>query len=243
MMRRALLAASLVLPLRSHGRSATESPSGRRFSTSATSSCFVVLPGWFAYLALADRAGGALRQLAIGWALGYVLEILAFMVTAATGTRPLFFAYPVVICAIAALVSAAAGSPTLAAEPEPGIPPRFEWAIAAVCLLGVGYIALAYFPGAPLPGTKSVDYFIDYPRWIAMAADAKHHWPIMDPSVSGEPLPYHYFVNIHLAAASQVTGLGLPLIYFRLFILPLTVVRCCSWWSRAGAWCGAPPRD
>ncbi len=96
--------------------------------------------------------------------------------------------------------------------------------MAGVCLLAAAYVALAYFAGSPLPGTETVNYFPDYPRWIAIAADAKHHWPIMEPSVAGEPLPYHYFVNIHFAAASQVTGLGLPVIYFRLFILPLVVL-------------------
>ncbi len=103
-------------------------------------------------------------------------------------------------------------------------PARLGWLIAAVCIVAIAYIALAYFPSSPLPGTESVSYFPDYPRWIALAADAKNHWPIMDPSVVGEPLPYHYFVNIHLAAASQVTGLGLPLLYLRLFIFPLVVV-------------------
>jgi hypothetical protein len=186
--------------------------------------CFVLAPGWLAYLALAERPGGALRQVAIGWALGYVLEILAFMLTAAIEVRPLFFAYPVVVCAAAALVLRRPPSPAISAAAERGIDARLAWGIGAVCVLAVSYIALSYFPGTPLPGGRSVDYFIDYPRWIAMAADAKHHWPIMEPSVSGEPLPYHYFVNVHLAAASQVTGLGLPLIYFRLFILPLTIV-------------------
>lgn len=185
---------------------------------------FVVVPGWLAYVALSRRPGGALRQLAIGWALGYVLEILAFMLTAATGTRGLFVAFPLVVGVAAALIVRRRRSRVFSASSQPALPPRFEWLLAAVCVGAVAYIALAYFPGAPLPGTKSVDYFIDYPRWIAVAADAKHHWPITDPSVSGEPLPYHYFVNIHLAAASQVTGIGLPLIFFRLFILPLVVL-------------------
>ena len=52
---------------------------------------------------------------------------------------------------------------------------------------------------------------------------------------SGEPLPYHYFVNIHLAAISQVTRLDLPLVFLRLFILPLIVllVLLLSWRVRA----------
>jgi hypothetical protein len=186
--------------------------------------CFVVVPGWLAYLALAERPGGALRQAAFGWALGYVLEILAFMLTAATGTRPLFAVYPLIVGALAGLVILRRRTFSLAGGIGPEGARYFGLAVGAVCLGAVGYIALAVFPGSPLPGTGSVDYFIDYPRWISLAADAKHHWPIMDPSVSGEPLPYHYFINVHLAAAGQVTGLGLPLIYFRLFILPLTIV-------------------
>jgi hypothetical protein len=57
-----------------------------------------------------------------------------------------------------------------------------------------------------------------------LAAEAKHHWPITEPSVSGQPLPYHYFVNIHMAGASQVTGIGLPLVYLRLYLLPMIVL-------------------
>lgn len=56
-----------------------------------------------------------------------------------------------------------------------------------------------------------------------MAADAKNHWPTGDPNVAGESLPYHNFVNIHMAAAGQVTGIGLPVIFLRLFLLPLVV--------------------
>jgi hypothetical protein len=185
---------------------------------------FVVLPGWLAYRALSDRPGGALRQLAMGWALGYVLEILAFMLTAATGTRGLFVAYPLLVgaAAVATILRRRRAPPST--PPDPAPPPRFRWALAAVLLAAVAYIAIAYFPGSPLPGTKNVNYFQDLPWSISIAGDAKHHWPIEDPSVSGEPFPYHYFAHIHLAAASQVTGLNLPLVFLRLFILPLVVL-------------------
>jgi hypothetical protein len=184
---------------------------------------FVVLPGWLAYLALSHRPGGALRQLALGWALGYVLEILAFMLTAATGTRGLFLAYPFVVALVAVAIIRRRKA-TVPGVSGPEMPARLVLPIAAVCLVAVAYIGFSYFPTTPLPGTESVAYFPDYPRWIAIAADAKHHWPITDPSVAGEPLPYHYFVNVHLAAASEVTGLDLPLVFFRLFVFPLVVL-------------------
>jgi hypothetical protein len=184
--------------------------------------CFVVLPGWAAYRAMVTRPGDALRQLAIGWALGYVLLILSFIATAATDTRPLLYAYPVVVLALAAVVIHRRSGPTAS---RIALPSRsIMWALAAVCIVALVYIGFSYFPGSPLPGSRNTTYFIDYPRWISLAAEAKHHWPITDPSDAGEPLPYHYFVNVYLAAASQVTGIELPVIYLRLFILPLVTL-------------------
>ncbi len=184
---------------------------------------YVVVPGWLVFRALTARPGGALRQLAFGWALGYVLEILAFMATAATGTRWLFAFYPLLVAGVVGLVFLRRG--WTPAKPEPAaVSARLAWVIAAMCGLAVAYVVIAYFPGTQAPGNRDIAYFVDYPRWIALAAEAKHHWPITDPSVSGQPLPYHYFVNIDNAAVSQVTGLGLPLVYFRLFMLPMIVL-------------------
>ena len=42
--------------------------------------------------------------------------------------------------------------------------------------------------------------------------------------MAGLSMPYHYFVHVHLASASQVTGLELPVIYLRLYTLPLIVL-------------------
>ncbi len=188
---------------------------------------FVVLPGWLAYRALSHRPGAAVRQLAIGWSLGYVLEILAFMLTAATGTRRLFVAYPLLVASAAAVIiyRRRSGPGSASDSGEPPLPRRFRWSATAVCLVAVAYVALAYFPATPLPGRTTVgSYFPDYAYVLSIAGDAKHHWPIQDPAVAGEPLPYHYFLHIHLAAASQVTGIPLPRVYFRLFILPLVVL-------------------
>lgn len=183
---------------------------------------FVLLPGWVAYRALSSRPGGAIRQLAFGWAVGYVLEILAFMATAAAGVRPLLSAYPLVVLALGLPAIRRRGASSASGRRSP-LPQRFEWYAAAVCLGAMAYIAIAFFPTSPLPGTESFNYFQDYPWALSIAAEAKHHWPIEDPNVSGEPLPYHYFVHIHWAAASTVTGIGLPEVYFRLAILPLAV--------------------
>ena len=188
---------------------------------------FVVLPGWLVYRALSNRPGGPLRQLALGWALGYVLEILAFVLTAATDTRGLVVLYPPV-AVVAAMVLVRRrrhrSRRSRSVEPEARVTARFVWALAAVCLGAVGFVGVAFFESTPLPGTESVRYAQDVPWAISIAAEAKHHWPVEDPGVSGEPFPYHYFVHLHWASASQVTGIDLSLIFFGLWILPLVVL-------------------
>jgi hypothetical protein len=185
---------------------------------------FVIAPGWLLLEALTRSEGTLLRRFALGWALGYVLEILAFMATAAIDARWVFTVYPLLVGVPALIVVLRRRRGRERAE-QPDRPRLLSpWAIAAVCVLGLVYVAIAYFPTGPLPGSGSIAYFPDYPRWISLAADALHHWPITDPSVAGEPLPYHYFANIHMAAAAQVTGIDLPLIFLRLFILPQLVL-------------------
>ena len=66
---------------------------------------------------------------------------------------------------------------------------------------------------------------------VSIAASALHHWPPAFEGVSGLRLNYHYFVDLHMAAASQVTGIHLPVIFFRLYLIPLIALLCCSWRS------------
>ena len=182
---------------------------------------YAVVPGWLLYRALSHRPGGWLRQLALGWGLGYVLQVLAFMLTAWAGARDLFVAYPLVVGIPAALVILRRGT---VARPKVSVPVDLRWLIAGVCVVASAYVAVAYFPTNPLPGTQAVRYHPDLPWAISLAADAKHHWPIQDPNVAGLAMPYHYFVHVHLASASQVTGLDLPVIFLRLYTLPLIVL-------------------
>ena len=182
---------------------------------------FAIVPGWLLFRALSPRPGGWLRQLAVGWGLGNVLQVLAFILTAAVGARDLFLAYPLVVGVPAALVirrrPARSGS-------DERTPPDVRWLVGVVCALAGAYVALNFFPHLSLPGTRSVHHHPDFTWHLSLAGDAKHHWPIEDPNVVGYPMPYHWFGHVHLAAASQVTGLSLPLLLFRLYTLPLIVL-------------------
>src|SRR5207248_212945 len=147
---------------------------------------FVVAPGWLLYRLLCPADGFRLRQLVIGWALGFVA-------TAALGARNLQDVYPLVVFAVAGLLwrRRVAGVP---AADTVSLPRGWGWAAAGLCLLALGYLGVQYFGANPLPGQVSrVGYGVDTVWYLSLAGEALHHWPLADPTVAGQPLHYHFF--------------------------------------------------
>ena len=185
---------------------------------------FVVIPGVLVHDLLRGDRANVTERLALGTATGLVLEILAFAATAAAGTRELLALYPPLAIGACLMLLSRAGR--LHLRPRAGrLGPGWDWAIAGGTLVLLLYVTLAYTSQTPLPsGTASLSWNIDFVFNLGVAADALHHWPIGDPHIAGEPLPYHTFANVHAAATAQVTGIDLPLVFFRFHVLPLTVL-------------------
>lgn len=188
---------------------------------------FICVPGCLLYSVLTGGSGSLARQLAVGVALGHVLEIVAFVLTAAIGRRELFVLYPPLFIGCFLLFlwrqqRKCRGVTLPNAEP---FNPLHVWASASLCVLCIALLGIRYFSEMPLPQTiQNAYYNIDNIWSLGLAAEAKHHWPILDPNVSGEPLTYYTFVFMHIAAISQVTGLELPLVFFRLYPVPIYIV-------------------
>ena len=160
---------------------------------------FVLVPGCLTYLALSSRRPGALKLGAIGYALGSVLEILAFALTAALHARGALWAYPPVVIVAALLV--ARRREVRGAERDAPAGGPMSSALAALCLAALGYIVVAYFLFNPLPGRAgSVVYVSDLVFHLGVAAEALHHWPISDPKVAGVALPVR---GLHLLQAGR----------------------------------------
>jgi hypothetical protein len=189
---------------------------------------FVVLPGWLMYRAVMARPGGLLRQIAFGWSLGYLLEVLAFFVTASVGVRSLFLLHPVIVGVPAAIVVWKRRARDAAKASANGANGPFAapvWIGAAFCVVLLGYTAAVGFAQNPLPrDITSATYQEDTVFAISIAAEALHHWPVTLPMVSGEPLHYHLFAFMHMAAVSQVTGIDLSVVVLRLYEVPLLVL-------------------
>ena len=187
---------------------------------------FVIVPGWLAYRALSRQPGGPLRQLAMGWALGYVLEILAFMLTAEIGARDLFMAYPVVVGVTAAAI----------VRRRPSLGSSDSDAAAAAIHVGAGRGlrgGCRIHRARRLPRDASARDAVRelLPRLRTLDCNrSRSQAPLADrrSECGRRAAAYHYFVNVHLAASSQVTGIDLPLIYLRLFLLPLVVLAVLS---------------
>jgi hypothetical protein len=189
---------------------------------------FVLLPGAALLWVLRGRREGALLTIALGWPLGQTLEILAFSATAAIGERWMFALYPIAIVALCALViwrrplrfPDAGENPTSNAQ---------LWTAAGALSLGLIYLAIAFLPQVPLPSTThTVSYYVDFPNYIGLIAEVKNHWPATAPGLVGFPMHYEWFVFDHMAAVSQVTGVGIPTIAFRLDFVPTILVLGCQ---------------
>jgi hypothetical protein len=186
----------------------------------AYEAAFVAVPGIVALRALAPRLRDGLTTVAVGWALGYAIGLLAFALSGALEARGLFPVYPLVVLAAAAPVAWRRRVP---GEDSGRLPPGAAWAIAVVALLAALYVAGGYFTLSPEPGgSRTVAYYPDFAFHISIAAEAKHHWPVGEPSVGGRGFHYHTFVHMHLAAVSDVTGIELTALVFR--FLPLTLI-------------------
>ena len=183
---------------------------------------FDVIPGCVLFVALTKPERFGLRELGMGWGLGYAVEVLAFILTARLGIRDAFAFYPLVVVLAAGPF---AWRPVLARARHLGEAQGWHWGLALVAGVTVAYVVEGYFTFLPLPWrTDGATLHQDIAWNIAMAAEALHHWPPQVPSLAGVPLRYHYFVDVHAAGAAQVTDVSLPVVLLRLWLVPMVIL-------------------
>ena len=123
----------------------------------------------------------------------------------------------------------------------PGHLGRADWlAFSLLSLLLLGLLAVFQFIPNPLPGgSSSLIYYIDQPWHLGNIAEIKNHWPPQDPRLAGYPFNYHIFVYIFIAFLAHVTGITLPVLYFRFSVWLLVALLFavvyfagCRWFDR-----------
>ncbi|HUZ70478.1 MAG TPA: hypothetical protein VMU65_12295 [Candidatus Saccharimonadales bacterium] len=207
---------------------------------------FVALPGAALLWAVRGHRSGFLVTIALGWPLGQALEILAFSGTAAIGNRALFLLYPIVVIVPSAIVTWRRRQHVDTEPAGNSLSIAAMWTAAGAVSVGLVYLTLMFLPLAPLPGASVMVEYPDYTYFIGLIAQVMHHWPPTTPGLVGVPLHYEWFVLFHIAAASQVTNVPIPVIGLRLDYIPTVVVLACqllvvgrslgrSWWTGAVA--------
>ncbi len=207
---------------------------------------WVLGPGVLAARLLLPTLRGPLAVLAMGWGLGYGLEVGVYAATAQIGARDAFLAWPAVAILGAIAVGATASRRTAGAERTAAVPRArltrgAALALAVIAAFLLVYLAAVAADDVPLPsGRASHTYSTDFVWNLALAAEAKEHWPMRDPQVAGERLPYHIGWSLDAAAAARVTGVDLPTVVSRLAPLPLLLAMVLGFGYAGVALIGAP---
>ncbi|MFD1542390.1 hypothetical protein [Nonomuraea guangzhouensis] len=190
----------------------------------------VLVPGTLLWRAL-GRAGGSLaEELAAGLALGYAVEVLAYLPARAAGVPQLVLAWPVTMIALFTAV------PRLRRHWRPGgsarerkpseserMPLWCAWAVAAVICYLLVWSARSFYAGHGLTWPGNATPYVDMHYHLALLGELKHHMPPTLPTVLGEPLTYHWYVYAEMAATSWVTGIEPQTLLYRLSMLPMMV--------------------
>ncbi|HEV3070192.1 MAG TPA: hypothetical protein VGY76_02055 [Solirubrobacteraceae bacterium] len=227
---------------------------------------WVVLPGCLLYLLLSPAPGGRLRMLAIGWPLGYAMEVGAFALTAALQLRWALVFLPLSSLVLGGLlVSHGAGRERLqttligsrasASSASPSAPSsRFASALNSRLLAplalsaAVVLLAFTFFAPYPMPEhVRSVSYSEDNIFDITLAGEARRHWPITESWIAGQPLHYYTGVFQHAAALNQVMGISLAAAFLRLLPSTMFLIAALQLWalgaslerSRWSGWVGS----
>ena len=94
---------------------------------------------------------------------------------------------------------------------------RYVAALSLSSLLLLALIGIFHFIPNPLPGGSSpLIYYIDQPWHLANIAEISNHWYPQDARLAGYPFHYHIFVYVFIAIIGNISGISLPVLFFRL---------------------------
>ncbi|SCL70401.1 DUF2298 domain-containing protein [Micromonospora chersina] len=177
----------------------------------------VLLPGTLVFRALRRRPHTVVEDLAMGAAVGLVLELVAWAGFTALGLPGWLRLWPL------AVVGPFAAVPRLRRHWRvryPTVAPAgWAWSLAGVVVGFTLYLYGSFLAVNPvLPADEGQAQYIDLAFQLSIAGAATHQVPPEVPQVAGEPLHYHWFGFAHLAATSLVSGVDLPTVLFRLAV-------------------------
>jgi hypothetical protein len=180
---------------------------------------WIAVPGVLVWRLFAPGWQRPFDMFVVGACLGYALELVSFVAVGLAGVRWLYWAHPLVVI-VAALLAARRWPPERRVpEPSDRRGPLWSWVTAAVAVAVLLGTAVYYYLGTPWPVLRPTSLSVDLYYQLGWAADATRAMPPTDAVLSGIGQPYHWFTYAHLAAAHQISGVALPWLVFRLYLV------------------------
>ncbi|MSU50836.1 MAG: hypothetical protein EXS37_17405 [Opitutus sp.] len=184
----------------------------------------VALPGSVAMYAINRGPLSLSRTIALALPTGFALEIFTFLGLASVGAKDVYPWVPLGWAALAVTIRLTRHEWPARARMSgnhAGIAVGLAFAFLATLLMAASQM----FAESPLAqGLPTRAIFHDWVYLVSRAAVIKNNWPLDDPSLSGTPLQYHYFMMVHAAAVSWTTGIEITAVMLRLIYVPLGAV-------------------
>ncbi|MEV4513476.1 hypothetical protein AB0K00_31465 [Dactylosporangium sp. NPDC049525] len=182
----------------------------------------VVVPGTLLYRTIRPTPRSLLEDLTYGTVVGLLAETAALVVASLLDVRGLLWVWPLLV--IVPLARRHLRGPAYPLRPSAG----WSWAVAGVAVGFLAYLTAAFLAvNPPVPTGGAHEYMIDQLNLLAVSADLKHHFPLAVPEQGDQTLGYHWFAYGHLAASSLISGVDLPVLWFRLDLPVLAVLTVC----------------
>jgi hypothetical protein len=193
----------------------------------------VMLPGTLVYRALRRTPHTLVEDLAVGAAVGLVLELAAWFAFVSVGAERWLWLWPAAVIVLFLAVPALRRH-WVVRDYTP-VPAGWAWAVTGVVAGFTVYLWDSFLRRNPiLPTTEGQAQYIDLSFQMSIAGAATHQAPLDVPQVAGEPLHYHWFGFAHMGAASLVSGVDLPTVFLRLAVpalcaLAVVLVAVVAW--------------
>lgn len=156
-------------------------------------------------------------RLALALATGICLDIISFIVFSILQIKsflPLLF---LLILIIYGLRYRSARDFKSLLDTIAVIESRYFYSLILLWMAVTALIIMVYFLPNPLPGSgQAIFYYIDYPWHMGNIAEIKNHWYPNDPRLAGMPFHYHVFYYIYAAFIASISGIDIPVLFFRL---------------------------
>jgi hypothetical protein len=180
----------------------------------------LAIPGTLVWRAVRRRSASLAEDVPPGLAAGYAIEVLTYLPARAAGAPLLVLVAPIGVWV--AFLGVRRLRRYWRTDREVVAPPvGWLWSMALVVGLVLLFACLAYL--RTWGSAFSVNNH-DLPFHLALAGEVRHHLPPQVPWVAGEPLLYHWFGYLDIAATSWVTGIEAETLQLRLSYLPMVAV-------------------